>query len=91
MNKVRIAAALNELAAAILDGEGAGSPPSLPAPAAAFANAQPPAAPAGDPGVCPIHETPWRTTKKDGTPAKRAFCSQKDADGNYCNEKGPWQ
>ncbi len=54
-----------------------------PAPVAAAALAQ--AA-----GTCPIHATPWRTTKKDGSPSKRAYCSGKMEDGSYCNQQGPW-
>lgn len=41
-------------------------------------------------GVCPVHGTPWRTSKKDGTPSKRGYCSGKMADGSYCSEQGPW-
>lgn len=92
MNTTRLALALNELAAALLDsiegdGAGVGSSPA-PAPAAAFAAARPPAPVSA--GQCPIHGTDWRTTKGDGTPAKRAYCSQKMEDDSYCTEKGPW-
>lgn len=41
-------------------------------------------------GVCPVHGTPWRTSKKNGTPSKRGYCSGKLADGSYCSEQGPW-
>lgn len=89
MSLTRLALALNELAAALLEHvEGdAGADSSSPAPATAFAQAQP--ATAGDPGACPVHHVPWRTTKGDGSPAKRAYCSEK-TNGEYCNEKGPW-
>ena len=40
--------------------------------------------------VCPIHGTPWRTSKKDGTPSKRGYCSGKMDDGSYCAQQGPW-
>lgn len=40
--------------------------------------------------VCPIHNSEWRRTKGDGTPAKRAYCSKKNDDGSYCDQKGPW-
>lgn len=88
MNRTRLAAALNELAAALLDDTTGAAGATPPAPAAAFAAAKPPTQ--SDPGLCPVHETPWKTTKGDGSPAKRAYCSQKDADGEYCSERGPW-
>jgi hypothetical protein len=91
MTTTRLALALNELAAALLEsiegGTGAGS--SSPAPATAFATAKP-AQVTGNAGDCPVHGTPWRTTKGDGTPAKRAYCSGKMEDDSYCSEKGPW-
>jgi hypothetical protein len=90
MTTTRLALALNELAAAILElsgDAGAGVPP--PAPAAAFAKAQP-AQVGASAGDCPIHGTPLRTTKGDGSPAKRAYCSGKMEDDSYCSEKGPW-
>lgn len=40
--------------------------------------------------VCPVHNSEWRRTKGDGTPAKRAYCSKKNDDGSYCDQKGPW-
>jgi hypothetical protein len=93
MSTARLALALNELAAALLelaeDGNPvAGPPPSATGPAVAFASATPPSpVPAGN---CPVHNIPWRTTKSDGSPAKRAYCSQKNEDGSYCDAKGPW-
>lgn len=90
MSTTRLALALNELAAALLElaeGGGAGSP-SSPAPAAAFAAAQPAAV--TDPGSCPVHHIAWRTTKANGEPAKRAYCSERTDDGEFCNQKGPW-
>jgi hypothetical protein len=86
----RLMAALRELGDAIIEyteGTGAGTPPP-PAPAAAFAAAQPAAV--TDPGKCPVHGIDWRTTKRDGSPAKRAYCSEKDENGTYCEAKGPW-
>jgi hypothetical protein len=41
-------------------------------------------------GVCPTHGTPWRTTKGNGDPAKRAYCSGKLPNGDYCDQRGPW-
>jgi hypothetical protein len=85
----RIALALIELGEAYLDyveGGAGGNPPPPPA-AAAFASAAPAAVTSV--GECPRHHIPWRTTKGDGSPAKRAYCSEKD-DGQFCPEKGPW-
>lgn len=89
MKTTRLALALNELAAALLElSEGDGADASSPsAPAAAFAQARPAAQ--TDPGKCPVHGIDWRTTKKDGSPAKRAYCSEK-TDGQFCDQKGPW-
>jgi hypothetical protein len=90
MTTQRIQNAISELTAAIIEhieGGGAGVPSSSPAPAAAFARAQPQTT--SDFGKCPVHGVEWRTTKGDGSPAKRAYCSQLE-DGNYCSEKGPW-
>jgi hypothetical protein len=90
----RMASALERIAAAIeaFTSSGAGvassSPPPPPA-AQAFA-AQAPKPAQGAPTVCPVHNVEFRTTKRDGSPAKRAFCSKTDEDGNYCNEKGAW-
>lgn len=71
----------------------ASSPATVaPAPAAATPPAAgattPAAAPEG--GTCPRHGTPWTTTKRDGTPAKRAYCKGKLDDGSWCDQKGPW-
>lgn len=91
MNTTRLALALNELASALLElstGDGAGDGSPAPAPAAAFAAARPAAI--TDPGKCPVHGIDWRTVKKDGTPAKRAYCSERDEQGNFCDQRGPW-
>lgn len=64
--------------------------PPAPTPFQAPAQAAPAAPQATVAGVCPVHGTPWRTSKKDGTPSKRGYCSGKMADGSYCSEQGPW-
>lgn len=40
--------------------------------------------------VCPVHNVELRTTRKDGTLYRRAFCAQKNDDGTYCDVKGAW-
>lgn len=68
-----------------------GNGASQPAPASPQAVSPQPAGDAPESvGSCPVHGTPWRTTKRDGTPAKRAYCSGKQADGSYCDQQGPW-
>jgi hypothetical protein len=108
MNTTRLALALNELAAALLEltsGDavppaasaappqspaGAGGLSSPPAPAQAFAAAQP--APTNG-GSCPIHQIPFTfkeggISTKTGKPYKGFFkCDGKDADGNWCQER----
>jgi hypothetical protein len=98
----RLALALNELAAAILElssGDAGGSPsPSVtssppasaaPSPAAAFAAAQPRPQTGG---ACPTHGTPW-TYKEAGTSkAGKHYdgfwkCDGKLEDGSFCKEK----
>lgn len=84
----RIAAALEEKADARDIDHAVAQVQATPA-AQAFASQQPaPAAPQAL--VCPVHNSEWRRTKGDGTPAKRAYCSKKNDDGSYCDQKGPW-
>jgi hypothetical protein len=93
----RLALALNELAAALLEftSGGAGESSSTPAPAApsgptAFANAAP--TPTSE-ATCPIHGIPFTfkeggISTKTGKPYKGFFkCDGKDADGNWCQER----
>jgi hypothetical protein len=84
MSASRLTDAVNELVMAIIEhtqSAGAGVPSSSPAPVAHTTS---------NFGSCPVHHVEWRTTKGDGSPAKRAYCSQKDDDGSYCDERGPW-
>lgn len=88
MSTTRLALALNELAAALLEltegGGAAANPPPVTAPAAAFAQAAP--REAREAGSCPIHGYPFKTTRKDGTPT-RPYCSSKMDDGSWCKER----
>jgi hypothetical protein len=89
----RMATALERLAtvieAYISSGAGAASSSPPPPPAAQAFAAQ--AAPAATgPTDCPIHNVAFKTHRTDGTPYKRAFCSRKNDDGSYCDQKGPW-
>jgi hypothetical protein len=63
--------------------------PAGPAPSVPQAVSPQPVAAQPD-GVCPTHGTPWRTTKGNGDPAKRAYCSGKLPNGDYCDQRGPW-
>lgn len=102
MTDERIVSALERIAAALearnptvefRDGHfvpvAAPTPEPAPVRAQAFVAQQPPA-PVTGPEICPVHQVELRTTKSDGSPAKRAFCSKKNPDDTYCNVKGRW-
>jgi hypothetical protein len=104
MNTTRLALALNELAAALLElssGDAGGSPPpsvsssppasAAPSPAAAFASAQP--RPTSN-ATCPIHGVPFTYKEAGVSKAGKPYdgfwkCDGKLEDGSFCKEKPP--